>query len=139
MASKAEPEVEEEDATELRFGKDFDNADALLISEVKMLLEHRKAQYENQDDDHELSEVFTKTLDYCQTFSKYNSKETIQAVRGTLQKQKLHKFEIACLANLAPTTDEEAKSLLPSLEGRFDDLELNEVLDDIRTHMNYQY
>ncbi len=61
---------------------DFDNADALLISEVKMLLEHRKAQYESQDDDHELSEVFTKTLEYCQTFSKYNSKETIQAVRG---------------------------------------------------------
>lgn len=61
---------------------DFDNADALLISEVKMLLEHRKAQYDSQEDDHELSEVFSKTLDYCQTFSKYNSKETIQAVRG---------------------------------------------------------
>ena len=57
---------------------DFDTADALLISEVKMLLEHRKAQYESQDEDHELSEVFTKTLEYCQTFSKYNSKETIQ-------------------------------------------------------------
>ena len=77
----------------------FDTADALLISEVKMLLEHRKAQYETQEEDHELSEVqpplyfpaspfifvfvkvFTKTLDYCQTFSKYNSKETISAVR----------------------------------------------------------
>lgn len=60
---------------------DFDHADALLISEVKMLLEHRKAQYDSQDDDHELSEVFSKTLEYCQTFSKYNSKETIQEVR----------------------------------------------------------
>ena len=63
----------------------------------------------------------------------------IQAVRETLQKQKLHKFEIACLANLSPSTAEEAKALLPSLEGRFDDLELNELLDDIQTHMNYQY
>ena len=35
----------------------FDTADALLISEVKMLLEHRKAQYETQEEDHELSEV----------------------------------------------------------------------------------
>ena len=35
----------------------FDAADALLISEVKMLLEHRKAQYESQEEDHELSEV----------------------------------------------------------------------------------
>ena len=97
MASKPDEVVEEEDATELKFGKgtmnlsfaddiiifpflDFDTADALLISEVKMLLEHRKAQYESQDEDHELSEVFTKTLEYCQTFSKYNSKETIQVL-----------------------------------------------------------
>ena len=29
----------------------------MLISEVKMLLEHRKAQHESQDDDQELSEV----------------------------------------------------------------------------------
>ena len=37
----------------------FDSADALLTSEVKMLLEHRKAQYETQEEDHELSEVGT--------------------------------------------------------------------------------
>lgn len=36
---------------------DFDTADALLVSEVKMLLEHRKAQHESQDDDQDLSEV----------------------------------------------------------------------------------
>ena len=98
-----------------------------------MLLEHRKAQYDSQDDEHELSEVFSKTLEYCQTFSKYNSKETIQEVRrwasdmgirpgpdchappttSTLQKHKLHKFETASLANLAPSTAEEAKVLLP--------------------------
>ncbi|XP_003386979.1 PREDICTED: DNA-directed RNA polymerase II subunit RPB4-like [Amphimedon queenslandica] len=139
MAAKPEAEELQEDATELRFGKDFDTADALLVSEVKMLLEHRKAQHESQDDDQDLSEVFTKTLDYCQTFSKYNSRETISAIRGALQKHKLHKFEVACLANLAPADADEAKTLLPSLQGRFDDLELNELLDDIRTHMNYQY
>ena len=60
---------------------DFDNADALLISEVKMLLEHRKAQHESSEEDTELSNVFLKTLEHCQTFSKYNSRETIAAVR----------------------------------------------------------
>ena len=60
---------------------DFDTADALLISEVKMLLEHRKAQHDSSEDDQELSAVFLKTLEYCQTFSKYNSRETIAAVR----------------------------------------------------------
>lgn len=78
MATSADTEEQEEDATELIFGKGalavhqrcdimcvcvslyhtvFDSADALLISEVKMLLEHRKAQYEIQEEDHELSEV----------------------------------------------------------------------------------
>ena len=75
---------------------DFDTADALLISEVKMLLEHRKAQYESQDEDHELSEVFTKTLEYCQTFSKYNSKETIQ-VYVSLYGVHLNCADCACL------------------------------------------
>lgn len=103
-----------------------------------MLLEHRKVQYDNQDD-HEQSEVFLKTLEYTQQFSKYNSKETIKAVRETLQKQKLHKFEIAALANLSPATAEEARTLLPSLEGRFDDLELSEILSDVKTHISYQY
>lgn len=41
---------------------DFDNADALLVSEVKMLLEHRKAQHESQDDDQDLSEVSVQLL-----------------------------------------------------------------------------
>ena len=31
----------------------------------------------------------------------------------TLQKHKLHKFEVACLANLAPADADEAKALLP--------------------------
>ena len=97
-----------------------------------MLLEHRKIQYETQEEDVDQSQVFLKTLDYTQRFSKYNSKETIKAVRETLQTQKLHKFEIAALANLGPATAEEARTLLPSLEGRFDDIELGEILSDIK-------
>ena len=32
--------------------------------------------------------------------------------------KKLHKFELAALANLCPESPEEARSLIPSLEGR---------------------
>ncbi|XP_064384228.1 DNA-directed RNA polymerase II subunit Rpb4-like [Halichondria panicea] len=139
MATITPVDYDDEDATELKFGKDFESADALLVSEVKMLLEHRKVQYETQEEDTDQSQVFLKTLEYTQRFSKYNSKETIKAVRETLQKQKLHKFEIAALANLCPATAEEARTLLPSLEGRFDELELGEILSDIKTHISYQY
>ena len=60
---------------------EFEGAETLLVSEVNMLLEHRKTQNESADDDQELSEVFKKTLEYTQRFSKYKNRESIAAVR----------------------------------------------------------
>ncbi|XP_065185163.1 DNA-directed RNA polymerase II subunit RPB4-like [Sycon ciliatum] len=132
---------EEEDATILRFPKEFTGTETLFISEVNLLLEHRKSQNENADDDQELSEVFQKTLEYTQRFSRFKNRETIQAVRSRLTQQQnpeLHKFEKAQLANLCPDTAEEGRSLIPSLEGRLDDGELQELLDDLQTHRDHQ-
>lgn len=81
--------------------------------------------------------------------------------------KKLHKFELAALANLCPESPEEAKSLIPrytanrsvfihmffffslynvrlclishSLEGRFEDEELRQILEDIQTKRSFQY
>ncbi|XP_065846121.1 DNA-directed RNA polymerase II subunit RPB4-like [Oscarella lobularis] len=134
---------EEEDASELRFGKEFENAAALINSEVHILLEHRRAQKESEDDEEELSDVFMKTLNYTQRFSRYNNSETIGAVRRLLGRErgddkKLHKFEQAALANLCPENGDEAKSLIPSLQGRFEEGELQELLDDLQTHKSFQ-
>ncbi|RZC39163.1 transcriptional adapter 2-alpha [Asbolus verrucosus] len=118
---------------------DFENAETLLISEVHMLLEHRKAQNESAEDEQEFSDVFMKTLTYTDRFRKFKNKETISAVRNLLMQKKLHKFELAAIANLCPETTEEAKSLIPSLEGRFEDEELQAVLDDIQTKRSIQY
>jgi len=132
-------EQPDEDASELVFPKEFENAETLLISEVQMLLEHRKQQNETAEDEQELSNVFMKTLNYTQRFSKYKSRETIGAVRSLLmQKKLLHKFEMASLANLCPENADEAKALVPSLEGRFEDEELNQILDDIKNHRSFQ-
>ncbi|CAG2164011.1 unnamed protein product [Oppiella nova] len=129
----------EEDATELQFPKEFEKAETLLISEVDMLLEHRKAQNESAEEEQELSEVFMKTLSYCQRFSRYKNRETIAAVRSLLTQKKLHKYELSQLANLCPETPDEAKALIPSLEGRFQDEELRHILDDIQTQRSLQY
>ena len=80
-----------------------------------------------------------KTLNYCQRFSRYKNRETIAAVRSLLTQKKLHKYELAQLANLCPETPEEAKALIPSLEGRFQDEELRHILDDIQTQRSLQY
>ncbi|ESO92732.1 hypothetical protein LOTGIDRAFT_190227 [Lottia gigantea] len=140
MATAAQMnEVQDEDASNLVFPKEFENAETLLISEVQMLLEHRKQQNESAEDEQELSEVFMKTLNSCQRFSKFKNRETIAAVRSLLMQKKLHKFELAALANLCPESADEAKSLIPSLEGRFEDEELTQILDDIKTKRSFQY
>ncbi|XP_043507377.1 transcriptional adapter 2-alpha-like isoform X2 [Frieseomelitta varia] len=118
---------------------EFENAETLLISEVSMLLEHRKAQNESAEEEQEFSEVFMKSLTYTNRFRRFKNKETIAAVRNLLMQKKLHKFELASLANLCPETPEEAKALIPSLEGRLEDEELRTILDDIQTKRSLQY
>ncbi|AWO99501.1 DNA-directed RNA polymerase II subunit RPB4 isoform 3 [Scophthalmus maximus] len=118
---------------------EFENSETLLNSEVHMLLEHRKQQNESAEDEQELSEVFMKTLNYTARFSRFKNRETITAVRSLLLQKKLHKFELASLANLCPEAAEEAKALTPSLEGRFEDEELQQILDDIQTKRSFQY
>lgn len=131
-------EDKEEDSSQLQFPTEFENAETLLNSEVHMLLEHRKQQNENVEEEQELSEVFMKTLNYTQRFSRFKNRETIASVRSLLLQKKLHKFELASLANLCPETAEEAKSLIPSLEGRFEDDELQQVLEDIKLKRSFQ-
>ncbi|KAF7638321.1 RPOL4c domain-containing protein [Meloidogyne graminicola] len=118
--SANKPTVEEqpeEDATELKFPKDFEvpGCDALMISEVFLLLDHRRKQSEQKEEIEDISEVFLKTLNYTRRLSKFKSRETIRSVRGIFAgKQNLHKFEVAQIANLCPETSEEAKALIPS-------------------------
>ncbi|KAK0086958.1 hypothetical protein PV326_005387 [Microctonus aethiopoides] len=119
--------------------KEFENAETLLISEVHMLLEHRKAQNESAEEEQEFSEVFMKSLNYTDRFRKFKNKEIIAAVRNLLMQKKLHKFELASLANLCPENPEEAKALIPSLEGRLEDEELKTILEDIQTKRSLQY
>ena len=56
-----------------------------MISEVHMLLDHRKLQNESAEDEQELSEVFMKTLNYTQRFSKFKNRETIAAIRRLVE------------------------------------------------------
>ncbi|KAF8202257.1 HRDC-like protein [Pholiota molesta] len=68
------PNVEEEDASALKLGPEFNNAGCLLISEVKYLLE-------NRDKDAPDTAVYNKTLEYVKTFAKFNTTDSASAVR----------------------------------------------------------
>ncbi|KAF0987047.1 hypothetical protein HZS_2660 [Henneguya salminicola] len=140
-------EKPEEDSTLLIFppGKglfnkiEFEDSDTLLISEVFMLLQHRrKAGIESGEiDSSEIPEVFSKTYKYTEIFNRYKSIESISVARNILSKSftKLHPFETAALANLCPSLAEEAKKLIPSLRNKIEDEELQEILDEVRPYV----
>ncbi|PAV70139.1 hypothetical protein WR25_25803 [Diploscapter pachys] len=138
-ANKADDPVEE-DAIELKFPREFESVgcDSLLTSEVFLLLEHRRQQSEQKDEIEEMSEVFVKTLSYARRMSRFKNRETIRAVRAIFAGKQLHKFEVAQLANLCPETSEEAKSLIPSLENKIEDNELDEILKDLHSKKTFQ-
>lgn len=130
MAARLTTVAEEEDAAVLKFPKEFEGAETLTISEVLKILENRKEQADRTDSVQKLNEVFVKTLEHCKTFNRLgDNKEKISAVRRMLQTKKLHKFELAQLANLCPETAEEARTFIPSLENNFQDEELTEILN----------
>ncbi|KAA1469015.1 hypothetical protein DENSPDRAFT_834534 [Dentipellis sp. KUC8613] len=125
------PNAEEEDASALKLGPEFNNAGCLLISEVKYLLE-------NRDKDAPDTAVYNKTLDYVKNFAKFNTTDSASAVRETLRREPaLTQFETAQIANLCPADAEEAKSIIPSLV-KIDDDRLQTLLDEIQTMRKFQ-
>ncbi|KAF1592521.1 UNVERIFIED_CONTAM: DNA-directed RNA polymerase II subunit RPB4, partial [Eudyptes robustus] len=121
--------------------KEFEvvGCDALMISEVFLLLDHRRKQSEEKEEIEDMSEAFLQTLNYARRFSKFKSRETIRAVRVIFTgRNQLHKFEVAQLANLCPETAEEAKALIPSLENKMEDDELEDLLKSLTTKKTFQ-
>lgn len=130
MAVRHTAVAEEEDAALLKFPKEFEHAETLTISEVLKILENREEQSKKTDSGQKPNEVFVRTLEHCRLFNKLGTnREKIQAVRRMLQTKKLHKFELAQLANLCPDSAEEARIYIPSLENNFQDEELEEILN----------
>ncbi|VDN55437.1 unnamed protein product [Dracunculus medinensis] len=117
---------------------EFENADTLLVSEVFLLLDHRREQTEHKEEIDEVNEVFVKTLNYTRRMARFKNRETIRAVRTLLNGKQLHRFEVAQIANLCPEAAEEAKALIPSLENKMEDDELDELLKDIQSKKTFQ-
>uniref|UniRef100_A0A7E4ZYS1 RPOL4c domain-containing protein n=1 Tax=Panagrellus redivivus TaxID=6233 RepID=A0A7E4ZYS1_PANRE len=141
MANVNQTEAVEEDAAELKFPPEFDKdgCDALLVSEVFLLLDHRRKQGEQKEEIEDISEVFVKTIDYCRRLSRFKTRDTIRAVRNIFSTNAvLHKFEVAQLVNLCPENAEEAKALIPSLESKLDDEELENLLRDLHNKKTFQ-
>ena len=79
-----------------------------------------------------MERVLTKTIDYLDAFARFKQKENVEAVERLLNSQhQLSKFERAALGSLCPEGIEEAKTLIPSLQDKIGDDELQELLEEM--------
>lgn len=82
--------------------------------------------------------MLLKTTEYLDHFARFKRKENVEAVERLLSAHKeLAKFERAQLGSLCCDTAEEAKTLIPSLQDKISDEELQELLDEITKLMGY--
>ena len=86
-------EAQEEDAGDLVFPKEFENAETLLISEVFMLLDHRKTQNDEAEDEqvgnHRWRDVFLINDNIYKYIHKYISNYLVGAAFWTPGDRKL--------------------------------------------------
>ncbi|OKL58318.1 hypothetical protein UA08_06725 [Talaromyces atroroseus] len=85
-----------------------------------------------------LGRNLTKTLDYLEVFSRFKDEENIKAVERLLNSHtELEMFERSQLGSLCCDNAEEAKSLIPSLQNKISDLDLQELLDELTKLRNF--
>ena len=76
--------------------------------------------------------VVNKTQEYLEIFSRFKNRESVEAVDRLLNSQPdLDPFEKAQLGSLCCDSAEEAKTLIPSLEAKKSDEELQDLLNEV--------
>lgn len=141
--AKDEHELDEQKPNSLgpeldrEMGEEFspERAQPLFLSEVAFLLGKTVEQHTNTAFRGEINPVLKRAFNYAEKFDVFKSAETAMAVREQLSsvRPELHAFEIAQLATLVPESSEEAKVVIPSLANKFDDDQLQDVLNALST------
>jgi DNA-directed RNA polymerase II subunit RPB4 len=58
---------------------------------------------------------------------------------GTTVEVKLSQYEIASLANMAPEAVEEATALIPSLQEKFEEHEIEQILEVLKQQQSHMF
>lgn len=94
-----------------------------------MLLEHQKQYNKSKEDEQKLSKVSMQMFNYTQPISK--TERPLPVFIAYCSRKSFIRLGWPCLANFCLEIAEESKALIPSLEGWFEDEELQQILDDI--------
>ncbi|EED12287.1 polymerase (RNA) II (DNA directed) polypeptide D [Talaromyces stipitatus ATCC 10500] len=157
------PQSDLEAASTLKLGED-QNTHTLSLSEARLVinkvLENKRRGGKKYDEPEYVSPLFTggfccwgddglanvwddgrnltKTLDYLEVFARFKDEENIKAVERLLNSHtELEMFERSQLGSLCCDNAEEAKSLIPSLQNKISDVDLQELLDELTKLRNF--
>ncbi|KAI0012922.1 RNA polymerase Rpb4 [Xylariaceae sp. FL0662B] len=129
--AKTAPAGNEEATTVISLGE-FQDVDTLTLSEAALVINALVSKRRNDRKNVNDTEMLTKTIDYLDTFARFKKKENVEAVERLLSAHKeFHKFERAQLGSLCCETAEEAKYLIPSLNDKISDEDLQELLNEM--------
>ncbi|KAI9257657.1 HRDC-like protein [Sporodiniella umbellata] len=130
------PELE--DASNLNLGEEFTNAQCLYLSEVKVILDVQDSKGIEVQNRASNNAVLAKTLEYVRNFSRYNTIDSVREVRQVMQKGTMTHYEVAQMANLCCEEAEEAKALIPSVSSKYDDEEIQVMLNQMQQIRKFQ-
>ncbi|KAJ5766601.1 uncharacterized protein N7511_004217 [Penicillium nucicola] len=134
---RALPQGELEAASTLKLGAD-QHTHTLSLSEARLVIHKVLENKRRGGNKYEEPENLTKTLDYLDVFARFKDEENIKAVERLLNSHtELEMFERSQLGSLCCDNAEEAKSLIPSLQNKISDGDLQELLDELTKLRNF--
>ncbi|CAO3667627.1 unnamed protein product [Rhizopus stolonifer] len=119
-----------------RGGPELEDASNLNLGEVILHVQDSKGiEVQNRASN---NAVLAKTLEYVRNFSRYNTIDSVREVRQVMQKGTMTHYEVAQMANLCCEEAEEAKALIPSVSLKYDDDEIQVMLNQMQQIRKFQ-
>lgn len=100
----------------------------MTLSETLIIMNRARVEYENER--RQEPAAFTQLFEHCSRFGKYRTDTATRDARAALEHLDVPVAVKVYVADLLPTTSEEAKALAPQLNAVPDD-QLQRVLDDL--------
>jgi len=105
----------------------------MTTSEAYLVLQKRTKAF-NQPDHYSAGReqpiIQRNALKYCESFAKYRTPESTEAIRRALESAGLNPGQVAMMASLCPGDVDTARSLIPGLKD-FSDTEIKKMIVDI--------
>lgn len=129
---RPKPSGDEEATSNLKLGEMSSSAALSTAAAHELLTRIEEARAQDPKLPLTYNDLINKNNAYLATFARFKGSETVQQVTSEAETlTQLAEFERAQLGTLCCDTAEEARTLIPSLEGKISDDDLQAVLDNI--------